>query len=55
MIERIEKEEREKKLIKYLKNTNQQPRHQRLTAVSFVMYPRTKPRTTNERFKPSAC
>jgi hypothetical protein len=55
LIERIEKAEREKQLIKSFKNTIQQPPHQRMTSVSFVMYTRTKPRTINERFKPFAC
>ena len=54
MIERMEKEERKKKVVKYLKNTVQQLRHQRLDSVSFVMYTRTRPIPTNERFKPFA-
>jgi hypothetical protein len=50
-IERIEKEEQANKLIKYLNNTIQQPRQQRLSPATFVTYTITKPKIINKRSK----
>ena len=51
LIERLEKEEQAKKLIKYPNNDIQQLCQQRVTPVTFVTYTITKPRTTNKPTK----